>query len=362
MEEKTFVSPDETNVSTDSIKCKGCGSNMSFDPETQKLKCEYCGYTEEFEQSSAVVEISLENALSANATWKDETLSFRCENCGAQIITQKNETASKCPFCETSHVVAIEDLQGIKPNALVPFKFSKEQIKQTFKTWAKRKLFAPGDFKKSASTDKTNGVYVPFFTFDSSTSSVYTGRIGKRHTKTIKTKNGTKTETYIVWRNISGTITHFFDDILVSAGAQQDEKNMEKLAPFEWESYRVYDNEYLSGFTARRYEKDIKNSWEDAKKKIDSKLRSLILSRYSYDVVGYLNVSTGHSNVTYKYVLLPVWVLNYSYRKKKYQIYANGSTGKIIGKSPVSIWKVLIAVGIGLAILAGIIAIVHFFG
>jgi len=350
----------EANVQTESMKCSGCGSNMNFDPETQMLKCSYCGLTESFEQSSEIKEITFDENTDASVMWDSETIVYNCENCGARIVAEKAETAALCPFCGTSHVIATEDLQGIRPNVVVPFKFGKDTLLEHFKKWAKRKLFAPSDFKKNLKADKVKGVYMPYFTFDSETHSIYNGRVGYRRTRTVRTKDGTKTQTYIEWRNISGSVGHFFNDLLINAGSHEEAKKMRKLSPFDWDSSRVYDNEYLSGFVARHYERSMSDCWKEARDMMDSELRDIIVAMHGADVVGYLNVSTNHHNVTYKYALLPVYLINYSYNKKNYVIYTNGSTGKTVGKSPVSPWRVLIASVLGLAVAVGIGALVYF--
>ena len=92
---------------------------------------------------------------------------------------------------------------------------------------------------------------------------------------------------------------------------------------------------------------------------MDEVLRKEILGQYSYDVVSYLNVDTTHSSVTYKYVLLPVYILNYNYRGKNYSIYVNGNTGKVTGKTPVSALKVALTVLLGIIIIGGIAYLIY---
>ena len=43
-------------------------------------------------------------------------------------------------------------------------------------------------------------------------------------------------------------------------------------------------------------------------------------------------------------MLVPVWLLAYNYRAKAFQVIVNGYTGKIAGKYPISIWKVLLVI------------------
>lgn len=330
------------------VKCKACGGNMVFDPNTQKLKCEHCGTEEDFIKDKEVKELDILEGFKNAEKWSSGTMVYRCANCGASIVMTANEVAKNCPYCSTPQVVQTEDLAGIKPNAVYPFLLDKPNAKTTFLKWAKKRFLAPTAFKKNVDPDKINGVYQPCFTFDSNTSSVYEGRIGKTHTRTVRRNGKSYTESYTVWRNISGRYDDFFNDVTITAGNSVNQKSMNKLMPFPIESIQVYEEKYLSGFSASHYDKDITQSWEEAKSYMDSALRSRILSRYSYDQVAYLNVSTTHEGVTYKYVLVPVYIVNYTYKKKYYKVFVNGSTGRTTGKSPVS-WIKATLFGLGIA-------------
>ena len=78
-------------------------------------------------------------------------------------------------------------------------------------------------------------------------------------------------------------------------------------------------------------------------------IRLDIESSLHCDVVDYLNVSTQYEAVKFKYMLIPVYLMNFAFRKKKYRVYMNGSTAKITGKTPVSPWRVLLAGILGIA-------------
>ena len=117
----------------------------------------------------------------------------------------------------------------------------------------------------------------------------------------------------------------------------------------------------MLGFMAYKYDNDLEGCWDFAKSRIDARIRKGILSRYVYDKVAYLNVSTSHDRVTYKYVMLPVYVGNYNFNKKLYNFYVNGDTGKVWGKTPKSPIKIAIAVLLGIALVAGIVALYYFY-
>ena len=54
-------------------------------------------------------------------------------------------------------------------------------------------------------------------------------------------------------------------------------------------------------------------------------------------------MSTAYSDITYKYLLLPLWKSSYCYKEKRYHFAVNGQTGKVSGKAPISALRVAIA-------------------
>ena len=341
----------ENVVETSTAKCRNCGANMVFEASTQSLYCSHCENRIKFNDQTAGKELDFSTRyMYDESNLLKNSVVFICDNCNAKIVLDKNQTATVCPFCATSHVHLTEDLQGVKPNAIVPFNISDEKAVGYAKGWAKRRVFAPRKFKKSLCAKNVKGVYYPCFTFDSYTSSVYSGRIGKTHTRTVGSGKNRRTQTYTVWRNISGNYFSRFDDVLVSGGQKIDQKTLNKISPFYTNESKEYQENYLLGFMAYHYDDKIESCWDTAKSFIDVSLRSQILSQYSYDKVSYLNVSTKHQNVTFKYVMLPVYVGSFNYKTQLYNFFVNGRTGKVTGKSPISALKIFLTIlgGIGL--------------
>ena len=52
---------------------------------------------------------------------------------------------------------------------------------------------------------------------------------------------------------------------------------------------------------------------------------------------------------------LPVWIANYRYQEKLFQILINGRTGKVSGERPYSFWKIAGLVVFIIAVVAGIV-------
>jgi hypothetical protein len=48
-------------------------------------------------------------------------------------------------------------------------------------------------------------------------------------------------------------------------------------------------------------------------------------------------LNTRHLGVTFKHILLPIWIASYRYREQLYQIMVNARTGEVVGRRPFSV-------------------------
>ncbi len=51
-------------------------------------------------------------------------------------------------------------------------------------------------------------------------------------------------------------------------------------------------------------------------------------------------LNTSYSGITFKHLLLPVWISAYRFNQKVYQVMVNARTGEVQGDRPFSIWKI----------------------
>ena len=113
--------------------------------------------------------------------------------------------------------------------------------------------------------------------------------------------------------------------------------------------------EFIAGFLAERYTVGLDEGWDIAKGQIKAKLQSEIGSmekkKHHADSVSKVTFNTAYSKVTYKYVLAPIWIANFKFKEKLYNIVINGQTGQVKGEAPVSPLKVTIAIIIAIIVL-----------
>lgn len=340
---------------TKQFPCGSCGASAVFDPKSGALKCHYCGSITEIENiDDEIVEHSFTKVADNEPAekWQGSTKLVQCENCGGQTILEDSAVANKCKFCGSPHVVSLSEFSGIKPESLIPFKISKKQVRVLFKKWIAKKPFAPRALKKEYKGDKLNGIYIPYWTYDSDTFSAYTADAGtyyyvtQSYTVMIngKPQRRTRQVRKTRWRRVSGTYPRFFNDILVNASNRENTGLMTSIEPFRIEGLLPYKPDYLSGFSAERYAVSLKSGWGTAKNKAVQILENEVTRKLKADVVKNLHLKTSYSDIKYRHTLFPIWLSSYTYRNKTYKYAVNGQTGRFNGKAPVSILKVLLTV------------------
>lgn len=344
-------------------KCPSCGGVMDYNPAKNNLSCPYCGYEEQIEAADAPFEAKELKfdffETDESCDWGTATRTIYCKACGAQTVYDFNDIASECPYCGSNQIMEQEtQVKVMAPGGVIPFQFDVKEASSRFRSWIKRRFFCPRQAKQNAQPKSFQGMYLPFWTFDSRTVSSYTGEYGIVHQR--KNRDGeTVSETH--WHHTRGHYSKFMDDVLVSGSSRQNELLLNQIEPFDTTKVVEYKPEYLAGFGAERYSIQARNAWETAKDKIDKILHRDIEDKiereHNTTLTRFIQVSTSHHDVTYKYILLPVWISSFTYNGKLYHFMINGQTGKVSGKTPVS-W---LRVGLTALVLILLFLLIHFF-
>ncbi|MGF1624093.1 MAG: hypothetical protein ACFCVH_04360 [Alphaproteobacteria bacterium] len=338
-----------------SFPCGQCGAKLSFAPGTTALTCQYCGHVNPIPQSETDIrEIDFRAALDSLVHDEDYVTQriAKCGSCAAEFTLDANVHSDTCPFCGSPQVVDGGSSKQIKPRALLPFVVEARQSRELFQKWLRGLWFAPNRVKNFARLEGGfTGMYVPYWTYDSATTTFYRGQRGTRYTVTVGSGKNRRTVTRIRWRNVSGTVWRDFDDVLVLASTSLPHKQTERLEPWDLDQLVGYDDAYLAGFRAESYHVDLASGFDRAKDKMETVIRGDIRRDIGGDAQRITSMKTQHSRVTFKHVLLPIWLNAYRDGKRVFRFVINGRTGEVQGERPWS-W-----IKIGLAVL-GVVAVI----
>jgi predicted RNA-binding Zn-ribbon protein involved in translation (DUF1610 family) len=349
--------------------CKQCGANLQFAPGTDSLLCPYCGAANEIAKSTAGIErldylAYLHQLPGTDAV--EEKITVKCTCCAAETTLAPNVTSALCPFCGTGIVATGSSKRGIRPGALLPFKVKQNEAGEMFRQWVAGLWFAPSALKKDSERAAIKGAYIPAWSYDSDAESDYTGERGddywETETYTDTDANGNSvTRTRQVqrtrWWPASGHVSNRFDDVLVMATETLPRKCLDLLEPWDMPAILPYGDEYLSGFVAESYQVGLGDGFERAKGIMDPVIRQTVCRHIGGDHQRIGTLNTRYDKITFKHLLLPVWISAYTYEERIYRFLVNARTGEVQGERPYSRMKIaMLVIGI-LAVIVGIVLI-----
>lgn len=359
---------------TNHLPCRSCGASLTFSPGTSTLTCPFCGAVNEIEGAgaatdewgvktgaeTAIVELDYQEALaelSAKAEAEvEETETIRCPGCGVETTFDEQTLAENCAFCDTPLARAERTShRHPKPQGVLPFALTEREARARMRKWLRSLWFAPSKLKTYAQSSRTlSGIYLPHFTYDAIGVADYRGQRGDAYYVTVDSGSGSKRERRIRWRRVSGRVRHDFDDVLVPA-SQHEGAGKPEYGGRSWDlaALEDYRTEYFAGFRAEMPTLALEECFGRAKGVMEETLRRDIKRDIGGDEQRIDSMQSRFSNVTFKHVLLPVWLASYRFQGKVYQVSINGRTGKVTGKRPYSWIKIGIA-----ALIAIIIAII----
>ncbi|MCM1262734.1 MAG: hypothetical protein NC313_08430 [Butyrivibrio sp.] len=301
------------------FKCRNCGGNVVYSPEKKAMYCPHC----EGIDSEQKLEGSSEDI---------------CSNCGAPLNPSEYTSALRCEHC--GHYIVFDDkVQGsYNPNLIMPFKVGKESVKEILKKEFKKRAFTPSSFLSEASLDKMEGSYVPFWLYDYMANCVFDGEGTRVRSWRSGNKEYTETSHYKVVRDMDID----YDKIPVDASILMDDGTMDLMEPYDYRALENFQEKYMSGFYAEFFNQDAITLEHRALAKVRGSAEAILNESLS----GYSTLKPFHRDVRtkrlgYFYALFPVWIYTYRYREQTYTFYVNGQTGKAIGKTPLSVRKMI---------------------
>lgn len=345
--------------------CDGCGAKLEFHIGAQSLKCPYCGTTKALEipEGASVSEKDLGGALQKQAERRVAgagtitTDEVKCGGCGGTTMFTGTLTSSECPYCGSplQRDKVHDSPARIPADGVLPFLVTREQAAESLRKWVSSRWFAPGEFRKRGIGGVFSGIYLPYWTYDALTFTRWSGQRGIAHTVTVGEGNNKRTERRVEWHPAKGTFQRFFDDILVCACTGVPDKLLLALEPWPLDRVIPFTNQALSGYLARTYDVEIESGLAGAKARMAAAIQEQVRREIGGDEQRVTSVSTVHSALTFKHLLLPVWLMTYRYGNKPYQLAVNAATGEVQGERPYSAIKIIAFIATLLAILAAIL-------
>lgn len=317
-------------------KCPNCNADLRFNPKKQGFSCAFCDSfftAEECKTANEQMLAEEQAAAPASDAFAEQNQLYHCESCGAELITDLQTTATECLYCHNP-VVLNGRLSGeYRPSKVIPFKISREQAEEIFRTWCGKRKFLPKDFLSESQLIHLHGVYVPFWVADCHIRGMMTAECHKIRRWTSGDNHYTEVREYEVIRNAELD----FEGIPADGESKVPDELMEAIEPFDYRETVNFEMAYLSGFMSDKYDVNKAQVFPRVRNRAvngsDQMLRS---SMTGYDSVRVIRSEMNILQTKWQYMLLPVWFMSYQYQGKRYDFAVNGQTGKQAGTPPLN--------------------------
>jgi hypothetical protein len=336
--------------------CAACGAQAEWNPARQLLVCPFCGTSAPFtiKPDGTIVEHDLAAALRAapedERGWLVERRTVKCQSCKAVSVFDPARVGQNCDFCGSPKLLDYDEIKApIRPQSLLPFTVTEGHVREQIRRWYAGKWLAPSSLKRMALVDRIRGVYVPYWTFDAHvvcpwradaghyyyTSETYRDNQGRMRTRQVR---------HVRWEPAAGEIQHFFDDEPVPGTHGVSLRLLKEVEPFPTSELVPYDTAFLSGFVVEHYQLVLHEASQQSEVAMTHHLEEMCAREIPGDTYRNLEIRPTFSARTFKHILVPVWLLSYTYGNRAWQVVVNGYTGAMAGEYPKSAWKIALLV------------------
>jgi ribosomal protein S27E len=341
---------------------------MNFDPESGQMKCRSCGQLAPppVEGTPPAQPHSLDEFLARTDDThlrpiSEQALEVSCDGCGSMVAFHPPDVAGTCPFCAATLVAQPKAADPmVAPDGLLPVKIPKNNAQTQVRRWLQTRWFAPNALKRMAREEGIGGVYLPFWDYAADTSSRYTGERGDHYwdTEVYEESDGqggsvqrTRQVQRTRWRPAAGQVSRNFENVLIAATWSVSEARLNALEPWDLAALCNYEPAYLAGFKAQRYQVELPAGFDKAKIVMQRTITEDAERDIGGDEQRVLRIDTAYADVTFRHLLLPVWIGAYRFQAKVYQVVVNARTGEVQGERPYSWAKIALLVAVILLVL-----------
>jgi predicted RNA-binding Zn-ribbon protein involved in translation (DUF1610 family) len=349
---------------TRTYPCRQCGGQLEFDIGSQKLVCPHCGNAQNivYDRRRVMPEhdyrktVTTERSDGARrSTLVEGEKEVVCQNCGGHTTFAGTLTSTRCPYCATP--IQRDDIHDaparLPADGIMPFQVDRKKAEAALHQWIHSRWFAPNEFKKYNRTGSFASVYAAYFAYDADTDTRYEGQRGDNYTVTVGSGDNRRTETRTRWTSVSGEVHNIFEDLTVLANDGFDRKHVGELEPWPLDGARPFSAEYIAGHLCRTYDHDVEDCFGEARQRMEDEIKATVRHDIGGDRQDIDEMHTRFNALTFRHVLLPIWLLTIIFQGRPFQVFINGITGEVHGQRPYSAIKIA-----ALVVLVLVIAVV----
>ena len=285
--------------------------------------------------------------FSIHFDWERNEPIILCEQCGVRTIMDGYKRSKSCPKCRGKFIIIPPETSEPSPGGVAPFLVDGPEAQRRFQQWLKKRRFTAFPAKRAALHASLESHYLPYWLLQAKSETNYSSHAIVKNPKKREMEQlpGEK-------RSIRSRYSMYIDNRKEPGDSAEERKLLKGIEPFITRGQVMYEQEALTGNMAQKYRNSLSTAWGNARQSIRSTLEAALIAHSKKDKTAELTsiqkMDVTLYEISYRFLLLPVWQLSYEYKGKCYKVAMNGQTGKIKGRvplSPLRVSAVLFVVG-----------------
>ena len=295
--------------------CPRCGARMLYSPDGASLFCENCRHTQGLDTSTPGTDQDFFVAMADGKGFRNTVSikTFHCQGCGADFLLAPDELSASCAFCGSVHVLDMQAARElVAPDAILPMAFDQKQAAGLVSQW-----FGKKHIPSQPGANPPRGFYLPVWAFDLIGSLSWNGSIIRDERQVP----------------ISGECPAQFNNVCIPGSSKLGGIFLEFLPEYNLAAPPAYDPRFLAGWPALVYETTMSEAALEARRITIERIIHDIQFEHGHVIDFHYSTST-ISITSYRLILLPVWLMDYSIEGRAFQVIINGQTGTVQGGTP----------------------------
>lgn len=290
-------------------------------------------------------------------------VSFDCNACGASMVYDATATQLKCPYCGATAAKSAKQVRSTVPEIWLPFEIDQNDAQRRLTNWLGRGFWRPSDLRKAARVGKIKKVLVPYWLFSAEVKTRFTA-------DTSPPPPGRPGD----WQPVFGQRHERYSGLMVSGSNVLTAIETQSISPFDISRGRALRGSTGSGRVGQSNPREL-GDFQDAvveqfrapRKLARPVVREQII-RSEKAAIGRelgrcrnVRVNVELAALEGKPILVPLWIIAYSYKSEVHRVLINGQTGKVSGSAPFATGKLILVVLAIVAVLflAGLMTIIQ---
>ena len=267
----------------------------------------------------------------------NDLITYKCNDCKSEFSSYKSKKVDTCIYCASKSINLVKN-KDYENAFVIPFTIEEELVKKSYKKKTFWNPLIPFRFKGKKAKEKIEKVYYPCYLIDANVRGTTSFTAADKNKVLVGGRRLTELKKY----NVKHDVNLDYSDILINAFDKITDKEFSKIFHYNFDNLKEYNENNLKNIVILNPNLEEKQVKEIALERLTNKSLSLVRNSVHHQLKKIDNNSINLKFESIKLVLVPIYFLSLTYRKKVYKYIVNGTSNNVYYKFPIGILETIL--------------------